>query len=64
MMILAWVEILDQLPFCAMTTPTYCALRYNEKNVSWLLKAVETFSIQQNDRNGHIYIRVMKQHIP
>ena len=26
-------------------------------------KVVETFLIQQNVRNGHIYIRVMKQHI-
>ena len=25
---------------------------------------VETYMIQQNDRNGHIYIRVMKQHMP
>ena len=26
-------------------------------------KVVETFSIHQNVRNGHVYIRLMKQHI-
>ena len=30
---------------------------------SWFLKVVKTLLIQQNNRNGHIYIRVMKQHI-
>ena len=31
--------------------------------LSPLLTIVETFLIYQNYRNGHIYIRVMKQHI-
>ena len=30
----------------------------------WPRKVLETFPIQQNVRNGHIYIGVMKQHIP
>ena len=29
--------------------------------VFWLLKAVETFQIQQKNRKGHIYIQVMQQ---
>ena len=31
---------------------------------TWLLKIVETSFLAQNDRNGHIYISVMKQHMP
>ena len=31
--------------------------------VFWLLKAVETFQIEQKDRNGHTGIQVMKQHM-
>ena len=27
-------------------------------------KVMETFLMHQNVRNGHVYIRVMKQHIP
>ena len=31
--------------------------------VFWLLKVVETLFLAQNVRNGHIYIRLMKQHM-
>ena len=39
-----------------------CTARCTIKMLNWLLKVVETFQIQQNVRNGHVYIQVVKQH--
>ena len=36
---------------------------FDEISISWPRNVLQTFPIQQNLRNGHIYIRVMKQHI-
>ena len=37
---------------------------FTEKQVSRLVRIVESFIIQQNVRNGHIYIQLMKQLMP
>ena len=41
----------------------FFAIRAYLNFVFWARKVVETFSIQQNVRNGHIYIGLMKQHM-
>ena len=41
----------------------FFAIRAYLNFVFWARKVAETFSIQQNVRNGHIYIGLMKQHM-
>ena len=50
--------------FCSIILDYFNAFSSCAKLLSSLLNIVQTFSIQQNDRNSHIYIRVMKQHMP
>ena len=46
-----------------MTTPISLPFAYGAFFVSRPRKVVETFWIHQNVRNGHVYIRLMKQHM-
>ena len=45
-------------------SPTGSAIKDQKRSLSWLLNVVEISKVSKNVCNGHIYIDVMKQHIP
>ena len=55
-------RFLQEFENCKFCTPAKFHSAY-AKILSRLLSIIETSFIRQNYRNGHIYIKVMKQHI-
>ena len=41
-----------------------CTVKDQKRSLSWLLNDVEISKVNRNVCNGHMYIDVMKQHIP